>query len=785
MVIAVILLLGAGYLSYRNITSIVSSIKVDEKPELILLSIRDISMDLQKAENSIRIYSVTNDTRDLQPYYSVISNIDEKVERLRSECITDSLLLHQTDTISTLIEENIVIWNGLLYLKNNGNVTGYLKFLSDRLNNEPDTVLKKEKGILRRVFSRNEKSGMDEEELKSDLQQMEAQERLAREKIMKRESQLATTGNEIKEQFYDLITEMENKTFGLIDSKASEAQALASKTFFWLAMFSISGVVLAILVVFIIIRYVRKTFAYQTALQNSKDEAEKLAKAKELFMANMSHEIRTPVTAISGFTEQLLHESSDGSLTSSLKIIKSSSDHLLKIIDDILDFSKLQNEKLSLEKVHFNLKQILEDVYGMFVKQAQQNDTRLSYSLNPETPAVLIGDPYRLRQIITNLVSNSIKFTSKGSVRYDITSFQNYAGSIDLIMEFTDTGIGIDESKLSSIFQDFTQEEMSTTRKYGGTGLGLSIVKNLIELHHGTIDVHSKKNRGTTIVCRIPYLTGDEKLIKQEAIPSLQVPGELPGMKILIVDDEEYNRMLTRRILERWSVEVYEAVNGIEALEMLKERHYDLLLMDIRMPGIDGLRATQIIREEMKIKEADMPIIIFSAAPVKEEWHTYRSAGMNAFLQKPFTGEMLLSAINEVRGKSPQINTFTRGHTGKEEPRITAGINLNNLYHISDGNQDFVKQMLVTFIASTGAGLKEMREAVSVEDFNSAADLAHKMLSPCRHLGALELFNLLNQIEKSARNNAFTGSVESLADKSLKEFEAVSELITKHISEMK
>ena len=161
----------------------------------------------------------------------------------------------------------------------------------------------------------------------------------------------------------------------------------------------------------------------------------------------------------------------------------------------------------------------------------------------------------------------------------------------------------------------------------------------------------------------------------------------------------------------------------------------------------------------MKIKEADMPIIIFSAAPVKEEWHTYRSAGMNAFLQKPFTGEMLLSAINEVRGKSPQINTFTRGHTGKEEPRITAGINLNNLYHISDGNQDFVKQMLVTFIASTGAGLKEMREAVSVEDFNSAADLAHKMLSPCRHLGALELFNLLNQIEKSARNNADRKSV--------------------------
>ena len=334
MILAVILISATGYLSYRNLSSIVASIQVDLKPDLRLSSIREIAMDLEKAQNSIRIYTNTNNTADLKPYYKIISNIDYKVSRLRSECRKDSVLLQQTDTISKLIEENIVIWNQILYLHNNHTVTEDLKQLSGRLDSTAEAN-KAEKNILKRVFSRSSKNRVDENEIISDLKEIEQQDSITKERLTLRESQLAVTNNEIKEKFYDLITKIENEISGLISTKALAANKLAAKTYIWLAMFTVWGTLLAIIVMFIIIRYVRKTHLYQIALESSKDEAEKLARTKELFMANMSHEIRTPVTAISGFTEQLLHEPFDENTTRTLRIIKSSSDHLANIINDI------------------------------------------------------------------------------------------------------------------------------------------------------------------------------------------------------------------------------------------------------------------------------------------------------------------------------------------------------------------------------------------------------------------------------------------------------------------
>jgi signal transduction histidine kinase len=298
----------------------------------------------------------------------------------------------------------------------------------------------------------------------SDLQEIELQDRVTKEKIKVREAQLARTGSEIKEQFYDLISKIEKDISALIKKKAEAADKLARKTYYYLAMFTALATLLAIMVMFFVVRFVKKTNAYQIALQNSKDEAEQLTRTKELFMTNMSHEIRTPVTAISGFTEQLLHEKLGESTTQALKIIKSSSDHLVNIINDILDFSRLQNGKLELEKVHFSIKQILEDVYALFERQAQRNNSKLSYSLSPDTPPILLGDPYRLKQILINLVSNSVKFTNNGQIHFSVKGIEKTPSEFDLELECVDTGIGIDESKLDFIFEDFTQEEMSTSR---------------------------------------------------------------------------------------------------------------------------------------------------------------------------------------------------------------------------------------------------------------------------------------------------------------------------------
>ena len=784
MILAVVLLSATGYLSYRNLSSIVASIQVDLNPDLRLLSIRNISMDLEKAQNSIRIYTNTHDTLDLRPYYTIISKIDDKVNRLRSECLSDSILTQQTDTISKLIEKNIDIWNQLLYLHHNYTVVENLKQLSVRLDSNSVEDIKNENNILKRVFSRANKNRLKEKEIISDLREIEHQDSITKVRLTNRESKLAVTSSEIKEQFYDLITKIENEISGLVKAKVSAADKLAAKTYIWLAMFSVSGTLLSILVMFIIVRYVRKTHVYQVVLQSSRDEAEKLARTKELFMANMSHEIRTPVTAISGFTEQLLHEPLDVNTTRTLKIIKSSSDHLTNIINDILDFSKLQNGKLALEKVHFTLVQILEDVYALFERQALRSNTRLSYSISPDTPNVLLGDPYRLKQILINLVSNSVKFTKNGKVHFSLNCIKRDSGEIELVMEVIDTGIGIEESKINFIFEDFTQEEMSTTRKYGGTGLGLSIVKKLIELHSGTIDCVSRKNQGTKMTCHIPYRTGDEKQVKKEVETPLYIPEEIKNLNILVVDDEEYNRLLFKTILERWKVRHHEVADGMEALEKLKTDRYNLLFMDARMPGIDGLKATQFIRNEMNITETEMPVICISAASVNEDWQKYQKAGMNGFLPKPFTEEMLLTTIlSVIKDYAPETKAdlVSEAESKSEEKNK---INLSSLYHISGGDEQFVKQMLVSFIDSTRQGFNDMQDAVKSGRLDSVADLAHKMLPPCRHIGALDLCDLLKKIEENIQKKIEPQALEMLEEESLLEFETVSGLIKEHIAKI-
>lgn len=779
MILAVILLSAAFYMFYRNLSSIVSSIKIDESPELRLVGIRDISTDIEKAGNSVRIYMATRQPADIRPYYTFISGIDEKIARLKEACNNDPVLLAQTDTITNLIRRNVSIWTQLLVLSRDDNVIRNLRSFSISLDSATDTLAGE--GATQREFRLSPDTAREKKKTATDYEEITARNQMTREQLAIRELQLARNSSVITEKFYDLISSMENEVYGQIGLKAEEAQKVAGETYRWLVLVAITGGLLGLLVIYIIIRYARNAMAYQAALEKSRDETEKLAKTRELFMANITHEIRTPLTAISGFTEQLLHDSRNSETSKSLNIIRSSSDHLLRIIDDVLDFSKLKSDKLTLEKVHFRLANVLEEVHEMLAKKAAQNNTRLSHTLDPDTPPVLIGDPYRLKQILLNLVGNSIKFTNNGEVSIWVTHKPKTLEETELSITVADTGIGIDESKIEVIFDDFMQAEMNTTRKYGGTGLGLSIVKSLIRLHDGNIEVKSKKNEGTTIVCRIPYRIGDGKLVKTDYDIPLPVPFELAGKKILVVDDEEYNRLLFSKILQGWKVDFRLAENGMTALEILKTEKFDLVFMDMRMPGIDGLRTTRFIREEMQISETEMPVIFISAAPGKEDQEKYRKAGINAFLPKPFSEKMLLSAIIEATDLNLENSSMASAESVREITEETGSIDLRNLYHLSGGDNVFVKQMLETFISTTAAGLNEMAEAAGKAEWEKTADISHKIQPPCRHIGAGTLFELLSKIERSIRKERKTDQIEALTESSFREFEIIKRLIGEEI----
>jgi signal transduction histidine kinase/HPt (histidine-containing phosphotransfer) domain-containing protein/ActR/RegA family two-component response regulator len=743
--------------------------------------------------------------------------------------MNDPDLLEQTDTIAALIKDNIRLWNELLLLNSNEKVVEELKQIADQIEKAAVIEPKKEivpekkvelakppeeeprkKGFFKRLFSKKELppdttaveiivapplvtpvltteeipeppkatiTTEKKEEIKRSIGRIEEGDREARAKLAEHETRIALTGNRLREKIYELISKMESEVRLMSDAKSEEADRLALQTYKWLLSFMITGTILALSVIIIIISYVRKADIYNSAIIRSRDEAEELARTKELFMANMSHEIRTPVTAIAGFTEQLMHEGLGEKATKTLGIIKSSSDHLSRIINDILDFSKLQNNKLVLENVHFSIKKVTEEVYALFERDARQNGTSLSYSLSPDTPLILQGDPYRLKQIMINLVSNSIKFTINGRVHFSVDSIPKRDGETELLMKFTDTGIGIEESKMNMIFDDFTQAEMSTTRKFGGTGLGLSIVRKLVQLQNGTIEAISKKGQGTQITCKIPFLTGDEKLVKDDHVPLPEIPDAIRNMRVLVVDDEEYNRLLFKMILDRWGLEYDDAANGAEAVEKVRSGRYDIIFMDARMPVMDGLEASSIIRNELKVK---IPVICISAASDSSGWEKYHDAGMNDFLLKPFREEELLRSFLSVTGKgiTPEKKEITES---LPLPEGTGSINLQNLKHLAGGNEDFVKQMLITFLETTEKGLDEMRLAFKAGESDQIAELAHKLTPPCRHIGASQICSILKQTEDTIRKGNNGEGIGKLIDDAISEFIIISKEIKTYI----
>jgi len=780
MSIAILLIASAGYLSYRSLSSIVLSIRQNAGPDTRISDIRDISMDLQNAGNSIRIFMLTRNQADIEPYYDIISTIDSKINHLRSTCFQNPVLVKQIDTISRHIEENILVWNELIALQQDDSVENSLQGLINRLSNES---FASSESILKRVFKRKVQYDQQQSEILNDLNKMEEQENLLNRQLQEKESLLASTSNQIRLRFYVLIATLEAEVSAEIERNAAAADAMAKKTYRWLAVFSACGTLLVILVLGTVVRFVRKTREYQKALEDSKEETLRLAKTREMFVANMGHEIRTPVTAIYGYAEQLLHEHADEKSRKTLGIIKSSADHLVKVLNDVLDFSKLQNSMIRLESIPFSMKNVLEEVQLLFEKQAEQHGNILKCRTGDTVPVVLLGDPYRLRQILINLVGNAVKFTTNGEISFHADCVELKSGQAMILLTVADTGIGIDKDKQEMIFEEFTQADTTTTREYGGTGLGLSIVKKLVELHGGTVSIESARNKGTTVACHLAFAPGDPAALTGQHT-KLRIPEFIKNLKILIVDDEETIRMLYKTIFDRWGLNYLEAVTGLQAIESITPYKPDLVIMDMRMPLMDGRDAIHFIRHDLKKSQAELPVIGVSALRSPDESEEFPSAGMNAFMTKPFTEKMLLETMLLVLVGKP-VDTVEENCNENQLFTINEEeINLLPLYRLADHDLGFVRQLLEKFIESTDNGLKELHDAALSGNTNLIAETAHRISSPCRHVGAVALYGHLHTLEIQARSGTDAGSLTRLSHDSRKQFEIVKEFLKAHLEKI-
>ena len=495
-------------------------------------------------------------------------------------------------------------------------------------------------------------------------------------------------------------------------------------------------------------------------LRHAKLAAESAVRARELFLANMSHEIRTPMNAILGMSQLLAKTVLAPEQHSYRQAITTSAEHLLVIINDILDLSKLEAGKMTLEEVGFTPSHLLAEVEQTLHYKAVEKGLTLVTRVAATVPPVLIGDPYRIRQVLLNLAGNAIKFTEAGrvTVTCDLMA-PGPDGRAAVEFRVADTGIGIEAEFVQSLFQEFSQEDSSVTRKYGGTGLGLSISRNLLQLMGCAIEAESVKGKGTVMRFVLPLPVGTPAdLLPKDVLPpdSRLLPG-LRAKRVLLVEDNRFNRQIAKTFLDHALVEVTEAENGAVAVELAQTNDFDLVLMDIQMPVMDGYAATALLRQQLGLT---VPIVALTANAIKGEREKCLEAGMDDYLTKPFREDELLRkvsrwvlgpALNQAENMPmpasaavPETAAPAAGAAAEDAPLYQT----DELLQVGQGDQEFVRFMLETFVESCDEAIAGFAQAVHDADVCQLRATAHTLRPNLTHLRALHILPCVERLDK-------------------------------------
>ncbi|SFB71804.1 PAS domain S-box-containing protein [Flexibacter flexilis DSM 6793] len=448
----------------------------------------------------------------------------------------------------------------------------------------------------------------------------------------------------------------------------------------------------------------------EEALIKAKEEALQLAKAKQMFLSTMSHEMRTPMNAVIGITHLLQQENPQPNQIENLKTLRFAAENLLVIINDILDFSKIEAGKITFDSSPFNIHELILGIKKSFDYQANAKGIELNYLIDPMIPPMLLGDSVRLGQVITNLVGNAIKFTQEGAVNMLLTCQNKTDDTINIEFAISDTGIGIAADQLDHIFDSFTQASSDTTRKFGGTGLGLAITRRLLQLQHSDILVTSELGAGSVFSFKLTFSVHHQK--ENEAnTPNTEIEIPLEGLQILLVEDNEVNRMIAIKFLSRWGVQTDSAENGMIGVEKAQQKKYDIILMDLQMPEMDGIEATQHIRQDANCPNQQTPIIALSAASIDEIAEQVQSSAMNDYISKPFNPKDLRSKITLYAQIAMTKNV----------------INTERLTEFSVGNPQFVKQLQKLYFDTFSEFEQKLSAVVAEKDAKQIRFMAHKI----------------------------------------------------------
>ena len=469
-------------------------------------------------------------------------------------------------------------------------------------------------------------------------------------------------------------------------------------------------------------------------LQRAKVKAEKAAVAKQDFLSTMSHEIRTPLNVVIGMARLLIDENPKPEQLEYLKSLQFSANNLLVIINDILDFSKIEAGKVKLERINFSIREVTEGVINAFLFRAEEKGITLKYVVDEAVPERVMGDQVRLTQVLNNLVSNAIKFTEQGFVSIHVNPLNSRGEHVDISFEVRDSGIGIHQDKIRTIFDSFTQATSDTTRKFGGTGLGLTICKRLIELQGGSIQVKSKEGIGSNFGFTVPY-----QKTEQQTLPSVSETEDyqLSNVRVLLVEDNPANRMVACSFLGKMGVQTTVAENGVEALKSVQAEPFDIVLMDLQMPQMDGYEATQAIRQ-LGGKYEKLPIIALTADVVSDVKERAAEAGMNDYLSKPFNPSVLYRKI------SSNLNLPNTFPSVPEESDI---LSLSDIVEKYDSDSAFITRLLDSLRSSFESLAQQVVVFAENKNVRELRQMTHKLIPTIRMVENYQLQEQLDELK--------------------------------------
>jgi signal transduction histidine kinase/DNA-binding response OmpR family regulator len=553
-------------------------------------------------------------------------------------------------------------------------------------------------------------------------------------------------------QIHNLIVRIKTEEIDRFDLESDEVDSKSGYALIFIIIGNVIALSFLAWVLILLNNDIGKRIRTEIVLNRFIVKAEQAKKREEQFLADMSHEIRTPMNAIIGMTNLILNTPPPlaPKQESYLKAIRQSSDNLMVIINEILDFSKINAGKIEFEKINFNLSDIFYGLYNTFKLKTDEKKIKLTPIIDESLPDTIIGDPGKLNQVMVNLVGNAVKFTEKGSIEMCCKLIEQKGE--DLLIEFSvqDTGIGIPQNKLETIFEDFAQAARDTSRKFGGTGLGLSISKKIVELQGGTISVTSKLGEGTTFSFRIWYKAGTEKVERKEKPAQTKVQ-ELHGIKILLVEDNEFNQVVAvdtlKSLIKNLTIDV--ASNGKVAIEMLKDKNkqYDILLMDVQMPEMNGYETTQYIRKHTALGYSDIPIIAMTASATKPEIDSCFASGMTDFISKPFDADILLIKISTLLNKE-KVMELTKDDKEVSGSLMSEGMaDLSFLRSMTSNNKEQMLKYINMFLESVPGDWQKLKERAVEQNWNEVAMIAHSLKPRVKYMGIKTGNDIIQQIE--------------------------------------